>query len=140
MSNILQRSSHAKKKPPQFWTQHNQQHRKLGQRRQIISKSQSKFRLFPPTEGCCCFFQHVHCADFLKVRKFIRLQLCLRRTIMIHKNTFRSLFLPWGAQHRNLHQSSVTTSRVTYFTLGPTQEPALATAYTEITRERFWRK
>ena len=44
-----------------------------------------------------------------------------------------------GTQHGNLHQLSVSMSRVTNFIFGPTQEPVLATANTGKTRERFWK-
>ena len=48
---------------------------------------------------------------------------------------FWSLFIFRGTQHGNLHQFSVTMSRVI---CGPTQEPVLVTANTGKTRERFW--
>ena len=42
-----------------------------------------------------------------------------------------------GTEHGNLHQLSVTTSRVTILFCRPTQEPKLATANTGKTREIF---
>ena len=47
-----------------------------------------------------------------------------------------------GTQHGNLHQLSVTMSRLTFFILfcGPTQEPVLVTDNTVKTRERFGKK
>ena len=54
-----------------------------------------------------------------------------------HNTCFRASIYSLGIQDGNLHQTSVTTSRVTCFISGPTQEPALATANTGNIGEMF---
>ena len=59
----------------------------------------------------------------------------------MHNNTgFGAYLYSVGTQHGNLYQSSVTTSRVTYFILQADTGTALATANTGKSRERFWKK
>ena len=45
-----------------------------------------------------------------------------------------------GTKHGNLHQSSVTTSRVTFLFCRPTQELASVAATTGKNSARFWRR
>ena len=63
-------------------------------------------------------------------------------TFTMHNNTsFGAYLCSMGIQHGNLHQSSLTTSRVTYFYpilfCGPTQESALTTSNPGKTWERI---